>query len=59
LPDGAVAVWLRFIRVKPTGRGYAKEAMGKLSKGKTENIYSLTGKQGEGMTPKKPTKSRT
>jgi integrase len=37
----------------------AKEAMGKLSKGKTENIYSLTGKQSEGMTPKKPTRSRT
>jgi hypothetical protein len=37
----------------------AKEAMEKLSKGKTENIYSLAGKQGEGMTPKKPTKSRT
>ena len=37
----------------------AKEAMGKLSKGKTENIYSLTGKQSEGMTPKRPTRSRT
>ena len=36
----------------------AKEAMGKLSYGKTENIYSLTGKQGEGMTPKKSTNSR-
>jgi integrase len=37
----------------------AKEAMGKLSKGKTENIYSLTRKQSEGMTPKKTTRSRT
>jgi len=37
----------------------AKEAMGKLSKGKTENIYSLTGKQSEGMTPKRQTRSRT
>jgi integrase len=37
----------------------AKEVMGKLSKGKTENIYSLTGKQSEGMIPKRPTRSRT
>jgi hypothetical protein len=36
----------------------AKEAMVKLSKGKTENIYSLTGNKSEGMTPKRPTRSR-
>ena len=36
-----------------------KRGYGKVIEGKTENIYSLTGKQGEGMTPKKPTNSRT